>query len=101
MTSALIRDFPEYYKLYSVREYRYNNITQLNRNRLLWLDPNVDGVKTGHTESAGYCLVGSATRNGVTATAPSSPASISPRATPQPAWRRPALDARRSPLARS
>jgi serine-type D-Ala-D-Ala carboxypeptidase (penicillin-binding protein 5/6) len=62
LTSALIRDFPEYYKLYSVREYRYNNITQHNRNRLLWLDPNVDGVKTGHTESAGYCLVASAHR---------------------------------------
>jgi len=62
LSSALIRDFPEYYKLYSVREYRYNNITQLNRNRLLWLDPNVDGLKTGHTESAGYCLVASAQR---------------------------------------
>jgi D-alanyl-D-alanine carboxypeptidase (penicillin-binding protein 5/6) len=62
LTSALIRDFPEYYKLYSVRQYRYNNITQHNRNRLLWLDPNVDGVKTGHTESAGYCLVASAHR---------------------------------------
>jgi serine-type D-Ala-D-Ala carboxypeptidase (penicillin-binding protein 5/6) len=62
LTAALIRDFPEYYKLYSVREYRYNNITQINRNRLLWLDPNVDGVKTGHTESAGYCLVASAKR---------------------------------------
>ena len=62
LTGALIRDFPEYYKIYSVREYRYNNITQLNRNRLLWLDPNVDGVKTGHTESAGYCLVASARR---------------------------------------
>jgi serine-type D-Ala-D-Ala carboxypeptidase (penicillin-binding protein 5/6) len=62
LTSALIRDFPEYYKLYSVRQYRYNNITQHNRNRLLWLDPNVDGVKTGHTESAGYCLVASAQR---------------------------------------
>lgn len=62
LTAALIRDFPEYYKLYSIREYRYNNITQLNRNRLLWLDPNVDGVKTGHTESAGYCLVASARR---------------------------------------
>lgn len=62
LTTALIRDFPEYYKLWSLREYRYNNITQLNRNRLLWLDPNVDGVKTGHTESAGYCLVASAKR---------------------------------------
>jgi D-alanyl-D-alanine carboxypeptidase (penicillin-binding protein 5/6) len=62
LASVLIRDFPEYYKLYSEREYRYNDITQLNRNRLLWLDPNVDGMKTGHTESAGYCLVASARR---------------------------------------
>ena len=62
LTTSLIRDFPEYYRLYSEREYRYNNISQHNRNRLLWLDPNVDGVKTGHTESAGYCLVASARR---------------------------------------
>jgi len=62
LASALIRDYPEYYKLYSEREYRYNDITQLNRNRLLWLDPNVDGMKTGHTESAGYCLIASARR---------------------------------------
>jgi D-alanyl-D-alanine carboxypeptidase (penicillin-binding protein 5/6) len=61
---TLIRDYPEYYKLYSEREYRYNDITQLNRNRLLWLDPNVDGMKTGHTESAGYCLIASAQRGG-------------------------------------
>ena len=62
LASTLIRDFPEYYKLYSEREYRYNDITQLNRNRLLWLDPNVDGMKTGHTGSAGYCLIASARR---------------------------------------
>jgi D-alanyl-D-alanine carboxypeptidase (penicillin-binding protein 5/6) len=62
LAAALIRDFPEYYKLYSLKEFRYNNITQQNRNRLLWLDPNVDGVKTGHTEAAGYCLVASAKR---------------------------------------
>ncbi|MGC2518911.1 MAG: D-alanyl-D-alanine carboxypeptidase family protein [Burkholderiales bacterium] len=62
LATALIRDFPEYYKLYSEREYSYNNITQLNRNRLLWLDPNVDGLKTGHTENAGYCLIASAKR---------------------------------------
>jgi D-alanyl-D-alanine carboxypeptidase (penicillin-binding protein 5/6) len=62
LAATLIRDFPEYYPLYSEREYRYNDITQLNRNRLLWLDPNVDGMKTGHTESAGYCLVASARR---------------------------------------
>lgn len=59
---ALIRDFPEYYPLYSQKEYRYNNITQSNRNRLLWLDPTVDGVKTGYTENAGYCLITSARR---------------------------------------
>ncbi len=64
ITSTLIRDYPEYYKLYSEREYRYNDITQRNRNQLLWLDPNVDGVKTGHTESAGYCLIASAQRGG-------------------------------------
>ena len=62
LATALIRDFPEYYPLYSVREYRYNNITQPNRNRLLWLDPNVDGMKTGYTENAGYCLIASAKR---------------------------------------
>ena len=60
LTSALIRDFPaEYAHYYSQKEYSYNRITQRNRNRLLWLDPNVDGVKTGHTEAAGYCLVAS------------------------------------------
>ena len=62
LAAAVIRDFPEYYRYYSIREYRYNNITQPNRNRLLWLDPNVDGVKTGHTENAGYCLIASAKR---------------------------------------
>ena len=64
LASALIHDFPDQYKrLYSVKEYSYNNITQPNRNRLLWLDPNVDGMKTGHTESAGYCLISSAKRD--------------------------------------
>lgn len=62
LAAALIRDFPEHYPLYSQREYTYNRITQANRNRLLWLDPVVDGVKTGHTENAGYCLVASAKR---------------------------------------
>ena len=62
LAAAVIRDFPEYYRYYSIKEYRYNNITQPNRNRLLWLDPNVDGVKTGYTESAGYCLIASAKR---------------------------------------
>lgn len=60
---ALIRDFPEQYqRLYSMKEYTYNKITQPNRNRLLWLDTSVDGMKTGHTESAGYCLISSAKR---------------------------------------
>jgi D-alanyl-D-alanine carboxypeptidase (penicillin-binding protein 5/6) len=63
LTVALIRDFPaEYAKYYSIKEFRYNNITQPNRNRLLWLDPTVDGVKTGHTDAAGYCLISSAKR---------------------------------------
>ncbi|HEY3326131.1 MAG TPA: D-alanyl-D-alanine carboxypeptidase family protein [Novimethylophilus sp.] len=61
LAAALIRDFPDQYKrLYGLKEYRYNNITQPNRNRLLWVDPTVDGMKTGHTEAAGYCLVASA-----------------------------------------
>ncbi len=64
LASALIRDFPlEYGKYYSMKEFRYNNITQPNRNRLLFIDPTVDGVKTGHTEAAGYCLISSALRN--------------------------------------
>ena len=62
LSARLIRDFPEYYPLYSIKEYRYNNITQSNRNRLLWSDPYVDGVKTGFTDGAGYCLIGSAKR---------------------------------------
>jgi D-alanyl-D-alanine carboxypeptidase (penicillin-binding protein 5/6) len=63
LTSALIRDFPnEYARYYSMKEFRYNNITQLNRNRLLRLDPTVDGVKTGHTDAAGYCLISSSRR---------------------------------------
>ena len=62
LASAIIRDFPEYYPYYSMKEYRYNNITQSNRNRLLWLDPTVDGMKTGYTENAGYCLITSARR---------------------------------------
>ncbi len=64
LAGALIRDFPEYYKkYYSMKEFRYNNITQPNRNRLLYIDPSVDGVKTGHTEAAGYCLISSAMRD--------------------------------------
>ena len=65
LAAALIRDFPnEYAQYYSQKEYRYNNITQPNRNRLLWIDPSVDGVKTGHTEAAGYCLIASSRRGG-------------------------------------
>lgn len=63
LSRALIRDFPDYYTWYRIKEYTYNNIRQFNRNRLLWLDDNVDGIKTGHTESAGYCLVASARKD--------------------------------------
>ena len=59
---AIMRDFPEFYPLYSTREFRYNGISQANRNRLLWMDPTVDGLKTGSTENAGHCLVASAKR---------------------------------------
>ena len=63
LAAALIRDFPaEYSQYYALKEFRYNNITQPNRNRLLWLDATVDGVKTGHTEAAGYCLIASSKR---------------------------------------
>ena len=63
LAAALIRDFPQQYaQYYSQREYRYNGITQVNRNRLLWLDNTVDGMKTGFTEAAGYCLVASSKR---------------------------------------
>jgi serine-type D-Ala-D-Ala carboxypeptidase (penicillin-binding protein 5/6) len=63
LARALIQEFPHYYATYySVKEYAYNNITQPNRNRLLWTDPYVDGMKTGHTENAGYCFIGSAKR---------------------------------------
>ena len=62
LTATLIREYPEHYPLYAQKEYTYNDITQPNRNRLLWRDPTVDGVKTGHTEAAGYCLISSAKR---------------------------------------
>jgi D-alanyl-D-alanine carboxypeptidase (penicillin-binding protein 5/6) len=65
LAQALIRDFPkEYATYYAQKEFRYNNITQQNRNRLLWLDPTVDGMKTGFTDAAGYCLIASSVRNG-------------------------------------
>ncbi len=63
LATALIREFPDYYRWYSQKEYTYNGITQGNRNALLWRDPTVDGMKTGYTESAGYCLVSSAQRD--------------------------------------
>jgi D-alanyl-D-alanine carboxypeptidase (penicillin-binding protein 5/6) len=62
---ALIAEFPEYYQWYSERSFTYNGISQYNRNKLLWRDESVDGLKTGHTDSAGYCLVTSAERDGM------------------------------------
>jgi D-alanyl-D-alanine carboxypeptidase (penicillin-binding protein 5/6) len=63
LANALINEFPDYYQWYSLREFTYDNITQHNRNGLLLRDPTVDGMKTGHTDSAGYCLVTSAKRD--------------------------------------
>lgn len=63
LARALITEFPDRYKLYSEKEFTYNNIKQHNRNKLLWRDSSVDGMKTGHTESAGFCLVASARRD--------------------------------------
>ena len=62
LATRLILDFPENYAIYAQKSYTYNNITQENRNRLLFIDPTVDGVKTGHTEAAGYCLIASSKR---------------------------------------
>ena len=62
LARAIVKEFPEYYKYYSMRDFTWNNIKQPNRNGLLARDPSVDGMKTGHTESAGYCLVTSAKR---------------------------------------
>jgi len=63
LATRYIRDYPQLYKTYdSAKQFTYNKITQPNRNRLLWLDPSVDGLKTGHTESAGYCIVATAQR---------------------------------------
>jgi D-alanyl-D-alanine carboxypeptidase (penicillin-binding protein 5/6) len=62
LTSRLIEEHPDFYKLYSERDFTYNNIKQPNRNRLLFVDPTVDGVKTGHTDAAGYCLIASSRR---------------------------------------
>jgi D-alanyl-D-alanine carboxypeptidase (penicillin-binding protein 5/6) len=63
LARALLRDFPEHYPMFALREFTWNNIRQENRNGLLGRDPSVDGLKTGHTDSAGYCLVTSARRN--------------------------------------
>ena len=65
LSTAVIRDFPVHYRWYSEKEYTYNNITQRNRNKLLWRDKSVDGLKTGLTNEAGYCLVASANRDGM------------------------------------
>ena len=65
LSVALITDFPEYYRWYSEKEYSFNDIRQHNRNNLLWRDPAVDGLKTGHTQAAGYCLAASAKRDGM------------------------------------
>jgi D-alanyl-D-alanine carboxypeptidase (penicillin-binding protein 5/6) len=65
LSNALIRDFPQYYPLFSLREFRWDNIRQGNRNTLLGKDPSVDGLKTGHTDAAGFCLAASANRNGM------------------------------------
>lgn len=64
LSGAIIRDYPQYYPIYSIRSFTYNNITQANRNLLLYRDPNVDGLKTGHTNSAGYNLIASSKRDG-------------------------------------
>ncbi|MCG2580531.1 MAG: D-alanyl-D-alanine carboxypeptidase [Marinobacter sp.] len=64
LAMAIINDYPENYPLYAEKHFTYNNIRQPNRNSLLWRDDSVDGLKTGHTEEAGYCLVASAKRNG-------------------------------------
>jgi D-alanyl-D-alanine carboxypeptidase (penicillin-binding protein 5/6) len=62
---ALIRDFPDYYKWHGQKQFTWNGITQYNRNKLLWRDSSVDGLKTGHTDAAGYCLASSAVRDGM------------------------------------
>jgi len=63
LSRALIHDYPQEYILYAVRQFEFNEIKQLNRNKLLWRDETVDGIKTGHTTAAGYCLVASAVRD--------------------------------------
>ena len=65
VANALIRDFPEYYYIFGMKDFTWNKIKQPNRNGLLWTDQSVDGLKTGHTDEAGYCLIGSADRKGM------------------------------------
>jgi D-alanyl-D-alanine carboxypeptidase (penicillin-binding protein 5/6) len=65
LARAIINEFPDYYQWYSVKEFTFNGIKQPNRNNLLWRDDSVDGMKTGHTDAAGYCLVSSAEREGM------------------------------------
>jgi len=65
LASVIVKEYPQYYAWYSQREFTYNGITQKNRNALLWRDPSVDGMKTGMTDAAGYCLVSSAKRDGM------------------------------------
>lgn len=65
LAQAIITEYPEYYRWYSQKEFSYNDIKQPNRNSLLWRDPSVDGLKTGYTEAAGYCLASSAVRDGM------------------------------------
>ena len=65
LARAMIEEFPDYYAWHAIREFTFNDIRQSNRNQLLWRDPSVDGLKTGHTDEAGYCLVASAVRDGM------------------------------------
>jgi len=65
LTTALLRDFPQYYNWFAAKDFTHSGIRQFNRNALLWRDPSADGIKTGHTREAGYCVIGSAKRNGM------------------------------------
>ena len=65
LARAMIEEFPDYYAWHAIKEFTFNDIRQSNRNKLLWRDPSVDGLKTGHTDEAGYCLVASAARDGM------------------------------------
>jgi len=65
LARAIINDYPDHYTLYAERSFKYNGIDQMNRNRLLFLDKSIDGLKTGHTEEAGYCLVASGVKSGM------------------------------------